>query len=52
MSGCRERRNPSVIDKVAAVFESYWQQADFEEYDKARFLASRDTPRELLSVSA
>ncbi len=35
-------RNRPVIDKVAAVFESYWQQADFEEYEPARFLATRD----------
>ena len=43
-------RNRPVIDKVAAVFESYWQQADFEEYEQARFLAARDTRREILSV--
>ncbi len=30
-------RNRSVIDKIAAVFESYWQQADFEEFDPKRF---------------
>ncbi len=30
-------RNRTVIDKVAAVFESYWQQPDFEDYDLARF---------------
>jgi superfamily II DNA or RNA helicase len=44
-------RNRPVIDKVAAVFESYWQQADFEEYEQARFLATRDTGREPLRVS-
>ncbi|HJP60740.1 MAG TPA: DEAD/DEAH box helicase family protein, partial [Gemmatimonadaceae bacterium] len=44
-------RNPSVIDKVAAVFESYWQQPDFEEYDHARFLATRDARREALTIS-
>lgn len=30
-------RNRSVIDKITAVFESYWQQPDFEPYDGARF---------------
>jgi HKD family nuclease len=44
-------RNRPVIDKVAAVFESYWQQDDFEEYDQRRFQATRDTPRESLSIS-
>jgi superfamily II DNA or RNA helicase len=44
-------RNRPVIDKVAAVFESYWQQADFEEYEQTRFLASRDTRRQVLKVA-
>ncbi len=44
-------RNRPVIDKVAAVFESYWQQPDFEEYEHARFLATRDVRRETLTVS-
>ena len=44
-------RNRPVIDKVAAVFESYWQQDDFEEYDQRRFQATRDAPRESLSIS-
>ncbi|MBA3656614.1 MAG: DUF3427 domain-containing protein [Gemmatimonadaceae bacterium] len=30
-------RNRAVIDKIAAVFESYWQQPDFETYDPDRF---------------
>ena len=30
-------RNPDVVDRVAAVFESYWQSGDFEVYDPARF---------------
>jgi superfamily II DNA or RNA helicase/HKD family nuclease len=30
-------RNPDVIDKVAAVFESYWQQPDFKPYDPEEF---------------
>ncbi len=35
-------RNRAVIEKIAAVFESYWSQAEFEPYDSARFaLATR-----------
>lgn len=30
-------RNPDVIAKVAAVFESYWQQPDFKPYDPEEF---------------
>jgi superfamily II DNA or RNA helicase/HKD family nuclease len=30
-------RNPDVIDKMRAVFESYWQSADFEPFDPADF---------------
>ena len=33
-------RNRSVVEKIAAVFESYWQQDDFEVYDPDRFLAA------------
>ena len=44
-------RNRPVIEKVAAVFESYWQQPDFEEYEYARFLATRDARREALTIS-
>lgn len=33
-------RNRPVIDKIAAVFESYWQQPDFETYDRDRFVKS------------
>ena len=44
-------RNRPVIDKVAAVFESYWQQPDFEEYAHDRFLATRDARREALTIS-
>jgi superfamily II DNA or RNA helicase len=32
-------RNPDVIDKVTAVFESYWHNPDFELYDRDVFLA-------------
>jgi superfamily II DNA or RNA helicase len=40
-------RNPSVVDKVAAVFESYWNSGDFVDYDREQFLArteGRDGP--------
>ena len=30
-------RNRPVIDKIAAVFESYWQQRDFEAFSQERF---------------
>lgn len=43
-----EARNRAVIEKIAAVFESYWQQDDFEPYDRVRFLDAtghaRNTP--------
>ena len=32
-------RNPSVVDKVAAVFETYWQGGDFVPYEREPFLA-------------
>jgi superfamily II DNA or RNA helicase len=30
-------RNRTVIDKIAAVFESYWEQPDFQAYDSVAF---------------
>ncbi|MGA8546841.1 MAG: DUF3427 domain-containing protein [Mycobacterium sp.] len=30
-------RNPDVLSKFEAVFESYWQNADFVEYDASQF---------------
>lgn len=33
-------RNRSIVDKVAAVFESYWEETDFEPYDRVRFTAA------------
>ena len=33
-------RNPDVIDKVAAVFESYWNSGDFVPYDADEFAAA------------
>jgi superfamily II DNA or RNA helicase/HKD family nuclease len=38
-------RNPDVIDKVAAVFESYWHHPDFRPYDPEEFRA-RSAPAE------
>ncbi|GAB4509664.1 MAG: DEAD/DEAH box helicase [Haliangiales bacterium] len=32
-------RNPEVIEKVAAVFESYWSCGEFEDYDPDQFRA-------------
>lgn len=32
-------RNPDVIDKFAAVFETYWNLPDFVPYDREQFLA-------------
>ena len=32
-------RNPDVVNKVAAVFESYWNSGDFVPYDREIFLA-------------
>ncbi|AKT42501.1 DUF3427 domain-containing protein [Chondromyces crocatus] len=47
-------RNPGVIEKVAAVFESYWNHGDFVPYEPAQFEAlshaeARTTPRLILS---
>jgi len=48
-------RNPDVIDKVAAVFESYWQNPDFKPYDSEEFrtrsqsLPSGEGPAVILS---
>lgn len=33
-------RNPSVVDKVAAVFDSYWNSGDFIAYDPEQFRAA------------
>ena len=37
-------RNRAVVDKVAAVFESYWNSGDFVPYDRAEFLARVGRP--------
>jgi len=38
-------RNPDVVEKVAAVFESYWESSDFEPYERAVFLDRTSTDR-------
>lgn len=39
-------RNASVVDKVAAVFESYWNGGDFVPYDQAQFLQQTKTEKD------
>ena len=34
-------RNPDVVDKIAAVFESYWNSGDFVPYDAGEFAGPR-----------
>jgi len=36
-------RNASVVDKVAAVFETYWHSGDFVPYDREQFLARTES---------
>jgi len=38
-------RNRSIIEKIAAVFDSYWEQADFEPFDRERFAVALDLDR-------
>lgn len=38
-------RNPDVLSKIEAVFESYWNSHDFEPYDRARFIEATTTER-------
>ena len=37
-------RNTSVVDKVAAVFESYWHNGDFVSYDAEEFASRIEQP--------
>jgi superfamily II DNA or RNA helicase len=46
-----EARNRAVIEKLAAVFESYWQQTDFERYDRERFAGAVGRERPALSLN-
>lgn len=45
-----EARNRAVIEKLSAVFESYWQTADFEPYDRARFADATNHERPALQL--
>jgi superfamily II DNA or RNA helicase/HKD family nuclease len=38
-------RNRSIIEKVAAVFESYWEESEFEPYERAHFTRAIDRDR-------
>jgi superfamily II DNA or RNA helicase/HKD family nuclease len=47
-------RNPSVVEKLSAVFESYWSSPDFEPYVHAEFesrLQAQSTKGESLAMS-
>lgn len=46
-----EARNRPVIEKIKAVFDSYWQQPDFEAYERERFIASRGRGQEALDIT-
>lgn len=37
-------RNPDVIDKFSAVFDSYWNNVDFRPFDEAEFRELTQTP--------
>jgi superfamily II DNA or RNA helicase/HKD family nuclease len=39
-------RNPDVVKKIEAVFESYWQGGDFVPYVQAEFLAAGERSRQ------
>jgi superfamily II DNA or RNA helicase len=42
-------RNPDVVSKMEAVFDSYWNSPDFEEYDASRFtVASANVEAQVL----
>lgn len=47
-------RNPDVVAKMAAVFESYWQSGEFQPYDREQFLeltlAAAPTPTRLSPI--
>lgn len=45
-----EARNRGVIEKLSAVFESYWQQADFEPYDRNRFADATSHERPAIAL--
>lgn len=39
-------RNSTIVEKVSAMFESYWEEGDFEPYDPARFAAATNRAAE------
>jgi superfamily II DNA or RNA helicase len=43
-------RNRAVVEKIAAVFDSYWEQPDFEIYDPARFAEATAPQRSSMIV--
>ena len=52
-----EARNPNVVQKMSAVFESYWENPDFRDYDPGEFAERTqqsldDGPRIFLSPVA
>jgi superfamily II DNA or RNA helicase len=44
-------RNPAVVEKVAAVFESYWNSQDFKIYDPAEFIERTQLPHQIPPLS-
>ena len=36
-------RNPSVVEKMAAVFDSYWEGGDFQPFDAEEFAANTES---------
>jgi superfamily II DNA or RNA helicase len=42
-------RNRDVIDKFAAVFDSYWESGDFVDYDEEQFAEATRAPRDGMS---
>ncbi|MEZ4301327.1 MAG: DEAD/DEAH box helicase family protein [Polyangiaceae bacterium] len=44
-------KNPQIVEKIAAVFESYWNSPDFLDYDPAQFKAvAESSPTRGLTV--
>jgi superfamily II DNA or RNA helicase/HKD family nuclease len=48
-----EARNRPVLQKISAVFESYWAQDEFEPYERQRFVEAigRERPRPMLRLT-
>lgn len=43
-------RNPHVVDKIVAVFDSYWDDDDFIPYDRTQFLERTEAERPKLTL--